>query len=83
MTISPTLLGTAGVLLLLLAFGLNLSRKISQRGRLYLAMNFIGAMLAAWYAYASGAWPFVILECVWAVAALVPLLIGPKKKNSP
>ncbi len=83
MTISPTLVGTVGVLLLLLAFGLNLARKISQRGRIYLIMNFIGASMAGWYAFSSGSWPFVVLECVWALAALVPLLIGTTKKNSP
>ncbi len=55
---SPLLIGSAGVSLLLIAFGLNLFRLLSERSRFYLAMNFAG----------------VILEGAWGLVALVRLL---------
>jgi hypothetical protein len=78
---SPAVIGSCGVGLLLAAFVLNLARKLSERHPLYLTMNAIGAFLAAWYAYAGQALPFVILESVWGTAALVRL-IGVARENS-
>jgi hypothetical protein len=75
----PLVIGSVGVGLLLLAFVLNLLRKISERSRLYLLMNLIGALMAAWYALAGGLLPFVILEGTWAAAALVRLVMMARK----
>ena len=61
--------------LLLLAFVLNLLRKLSERSIPYLLMNIVGALLAAWYAWAGDALPFVILEAVWAFTASVRLIM--------
>lgn len=72
---SPATIGSTGVALLLLAFGLNLSRVLHERHPLYLAMNIVGALLAAWYAFLSDAVPFVVLEVTWAVFALVRLMV--------
>lgn len=71
--------GILGVLLLLLAFALNLSEKISERDARYLLMNFVGAGLAAVYAALTGSIPFVLLESVWSVAALVRFVQTMKK----
>ncbi len=79
---SPVVIGSFGVTLLLAAFGLNLLRKLSERSVVYLLMNIIGAMLAAWYAWDGGAVPFVILEFVWALTALVRLTIVLTKRSS-
>ena len=68
-------IGSIGVALLLIAFGLNLVRRLSERSVWYLSMNIVGALLAAWYAWAGGAVPFVILEAVWALTALVRLIV--------
>jgi hypothetical protein len=68
-----TWIGVIGVGLLLLAFVLNLTRKIEERSPLYLGMNATGAALAAWYAWAGGVLPFVVLELVWCGAALARL----------
>ncbi len=43
-------IGTIGVTLLLIAFGLNLLNKISQSSLLYILLNCIGASLA-WHPY--------------------------------
>lgn len=71
----PVVIGSIGVALLLIAFALNLLRKLSERSIPYLLMNIVGALLAAWYAWAGGALPFVILEAVWALTALVRLIM--------
>ncbi len=74
-----TIIGSIGVGLLLLAFVLNLRRTIAESSPTYLLMNLCGAGMAAVYAFMTGSVPFVILEAVWAVAALVRLLSGNKK----
>ncbi len=71
----PVIIGSIGVALLLIAFGLNLVRRLSERSVWYLSMNIVGALMAAWYAWAGGALPFVILEVVWAFTALVRLIL--------
>ena len=68
-----TWIGIVGVGLLLLAFVLNLARRIGERSRAYLVMNAVGAAMAAWYAWVGEVIPFVILELVWCGAALARL----------
>lgn len=69
-----TLIGSAGVSILLAAFALNLVGRLSASSRLYQALNAVGAALACiasaviWYP------PFVVLEFVWFVVALLALL---------
>lgn len=79
---SPLIVGSAGVFLLLLAFALNLLKILSESYPLYLLMNLLGAMMAAWYAYNEQIIPFVILELVWAGAAIVKLVLLLKKRLS-
>lgn len=79
---TSVLIGSIGVALLLAAFALNLLRKLSERSIPYLVMNIVGALLAAWYAWAGGALPFVILEAVWAFTALVRLIMVLMSRSS-
>ena len=66
--------GSFGVGLLLVAFALNIMKKLDENGGVYLTRNIVGAGLSCWYAGVSGIVPFVILEGVWAGAALVRLV---------
>lgn len=75
----PMIIGSFGVFLLLLAFGLNLVKKLSESSPVYLGMNAVGALMAAGYAYDGGAIPFVILELTWAVVAATRLTLVIKK----
>ncbi len=68
------IIGSCGVGLLLLAFVLNMTRRLTENSPAYLLMNLLGAGMAAWYAFAGGVIPFVILEIVWGGAALVRLV---------
>lgn len=65
--------GSAGVTLLLVAFVLQLSKKIEANSVLYLVLNIVGAGLAGISSYMISFWPFVILEFVWVLASLIPL----------
>ncbi len=72
-------IGTTGVTLLLIAFALNIAKKITTNSKLYLLLNIAGAALAGVSSYMIQFWPFVILESVWCIASLMPLL---KKLNA-
>lgn len=67
-------IGSVGVFLLLLAFVLNLSGRLPERSRCYLLLNLTGASMAAWYAWAGSALPFVLLEGIWATVSAVRLI---------
>jgi hypothetical protein len=78
-----TLIGAAGVTLLLGAFALNLLRVAHADGKLYLSLNLAGASLACWSSVLIGFLPFVILEGVWALVAAVALAWPPKPPPIP
>lgn len=63
-------IGSLGVAILLIAFILILSNKISKNGMLYLVMNFIGSGLAAIASYLIDYTPFIILEVSWMLASV-------------
>jgi hypothetical protein len=68
---SATLIGSAGVTLLLVAFFLNLVKALRADGWLYLAMNLVGASLACYSSYLIRFTPFVVLEGTWAAVAAI------------
>lgn len=65
------LLQFIGALAILVPFAMLQLRRTTTQSWLYLSLNFIGAGILAWAAWASAQWGFVILEGVWALAALV------------
>lgn len=71
---AATLVGSAGVGLLLLAFVLNLLRVVRTDGIPYAGLNLVGAGLACWSSFLIDFVPFVVLEAVWALAAGVTLV---------
>lgn len=71
-------IGTVGVTLLLIAFALNITKKISPESIPYLLLNIFGAGLAGVSSYMIQFWPFVVLESVWVVASLLPLFKSKK-----
>ena len=75
-------IGFVGVSILLLAFLLNLLKKISQDSQTYIAMNFFGAGLACVASCLIEYFPFIILEGVWTMVSLVSWfrLVGSRKK---
>lgn len=68
------LFATLGVILLLIAFLLNLMQRLDAKSLPYATLNFLGASLCGISAYMVSFYPFVILEGVWATVALLALL---------
>jgi len=73
-----SIIGSIGVTLLLLAFGLNLFRYISQDSRTYVLLNVLGAALSCYASVLIHYTPFIILEATWCLVALFSLA-GKKK----
>ena len=73
MTLSDWI-GTTGVTLLLIAFALNIAKKLSATSKIYLLLNIAGAALAGISSYMIQFWPFVVLESVWVIATIIALL---------
>jgi hypothetical protein len=74
-------IGTIGVTLLLIAFALNISKKLSATSKAYLILNILGAALAGISSYMISFWPFVVLESVWVIATLIAL-VKPADENT-
>jgi hypothetical protein len=44
---------------------------LEQRGRVYVVAFALGCALSSVYGFLSGAWPFGVVEAIWALIALV------------
>jgi hypothetical protein len=67
------LVGSIGVAILLIAFILILTNRISKNGLLYLLMNLIGSGLAAFASFLIHYTRFIVLEISWMIASLFGL----------
>lgn len=67
-------IGAVGVAILLIAFLLNLFKKISATGLAYILTNIIGAGMACLASWLIHYIPFVILEAVWTLVSLGALV---------
>lgn len=67
-------IGSIGVSILLVAFLLNLLKKIAQDSVSYVSMNLIGALLAGLASWMIDYTPFIILEAVWVLVSMVSLV---------
>lgn len=75
------LIGFTGVAILLLAFLLNLLKKITSTSLPYIVMNVIGAGLACLASWLIGYVPFVVLEAVWTAVSVFALIGYLQKKT--
>ena len=72
------IIASIGVIILLIAFLLNLYKKLSADSKAYTLMNFIGAGICCFASYMIHFYPFVILESIWAIVALISLFKVPR-----
>jgi hypothetical protein len=72
------IIASAGVIILLIAFLLNLYKKIPAESRLYTALNFIGAATCGFASFMIKFYPFVVLEGIWAAFALFSFINVPR-----
>jgi hypothetical protein len=69
------IIASTGVVILLVAFLLNLYKKLSSHSRWYSGMNFVGAGLCGLSSYMISFYPFVVLESIWALFALYSFIV--------
>ena len=77
---TPDIIGFIGVFLILIAFFLNLSNKISHKSLAYILMNFCGAGIACYASYLVEYMPFIILEGIWTLVSFGGLVNYFQKK---
>lgn len=67
--------GIVGVACILIAFLLDeFYKKVNAETVPYNLINILGSGLLVYYAYTLQSWPFVALNAVWLVAAVVKLV---------
>ncbi len=66
--------GFLGVTILLSAYFLNVTKRLSPESRTYILLNFVGATIACIASILLKYIPFIILEGVWALVSLKALL---------
>lgn len=79
MTISDYI-GFAGVAVMLLAFFLNVTGKLSQESLPYILMNFLGGGVSCFASVLINYVPFIILEGCWTLVSLWALIQYIRKK---
>lgn len=72
------IIASVGVIILLIAFLLNLYKKLSAESKIYALLNFVGAGLCGFSSYLIKFYPFVLLESIWAFVALTSLFKVPR-----
>jgi hypothetical protein len=72
------IVASAGVIILLIAFMLNLFKRLPTQSKTYSLLNFIGAGMCCFASYLVKFYPFVVLEGVWSFVALVSLFRVPR-----
>ena len=75
---TPDILASIGVIILLIAFLLNLHKRMPAQSAAYKLMNFIGAGICCFSSWLIHFYPFVVLESVWAIVALLSLFNVPR-----
>ena len=76
--------GSTGVFILLLAFMLNLFKKITSDSFLYSLMNLVGAILSGYASVLIHYTPFIVLEFFWGAVAgtgMIKALLKPGKNR--
>jgi hypothetical protein len=71
---STLITGMCGMICILLAFVLNVFKRIEPSSMAFLWLNLAGSVLLAWYAILLASAPFLILNAVWSVVALWGIL---------
>jgi hypothetical protein len=68
-----TLIGSLGVSLLLVAYFLNLFRRLAPDNKIYILLNILGAGISCYASVLLHYLPFILLEAIWygvGIAAL-------------
>jgi len=75
------LIGFIGVLLILIAYFLNINNKLDSGDITYILLNLIGAILACLASILMKYYPFILLEGVWTIISILALIKYLKDKK--
>jgi hypothetical protein len=75
---TPDILASVGVIVLLIAFLLNLYNRLSAQNKWYKYLNLAGAGICCLSSLLIRFYPFVVLEAAWALVALLSLFNVPR-----
>ena len=67
---TPTIIGSIGAALILIAFILNQLNKWKKTDLKYDLVNLIGSVILMVFSWLIFAWPFLVLNSVWAGVSL-------------
>ena len=69
-----------GAVMILLGYAALQRGALGRDDRLFNLLNFVGSSLLAWVAIVDRRWGFILLEVMWALLSLPPLL---RRKRAP
>jgi hypothetical protein len=72
------IIASIGVIILLIAFLLNLYKKLPAESKTYSLLNFVGAGTCCFASWLINFYPFIVLEAIWAFVALISLFKVPR-----
>ncbi len=75
------LIGFIGVLMILIAYFLNLNKRLDTHDIRYILLNLVGAFLACLASILLEYYPFVLLEGTWTLVSVIALIKYLKTKN--
>ena len=67
-------LGFVGVFQILLAYFLNVTKKVNTNNLVFILLNLVGASFACFASILLSYVPFIILEGIWAVVSFYSLI---------
>ena len=70
------LVSLTGAALVLLGYAALQMGKLGRDDRLFNLLNFVGSGLLSWVAIVDRRWGFIVLEVLWALLSVPPLLRG-------
>jgi hypothetical protein len=73
--------GSIGVMILLIAYFLNLANKINRDSIIYIGLNLIGAGISCIASIQLHYWPFIILEGAWTLVSFFALFAYQQKSS--
>lgn len=67
-------IGIIGSILILIGFIIDEFTKIGKDTLSYNLINFTGASILSYYAFIVVSWPFLILNVIWTIVAIVKIV---------
>lgn len=69
----------SGAILVLIGYAALQRGWLGREDRLFNLINFVGSALLAWVAINDRRWGFIVLEVIWALLSIPPLLRRPPR----